>query len=165
MAIKAPKVTYKQEGGDDGYCYVVRVDGKVYTAGCMRSEAQGYKRKILNAWAAKHKVAPAQINKPSAKAAPKRMPKAELDALIAKLRGPMRRTFEVTAHDLEEACRSCGEKLTNEGAVESCLDGGGLMGMYGGAEGKECEALLDAASKNGTYMQVFRAVCKQIILV
>jgi len=156
---KAPKVTYKQEGGDDGYQYVVRIDGRVYVTGCTRGEAQAYKRRILADWEAKQpKVEPA---KPKVK----RMPKAELEALIAKLRGPMRATFQVTAHDLEEACRSCGEELDNKGAIESCLDGGGLMGMYGGAAGKEAEALLDAASKAGHYEQVFRACCKQIQLL
>lgn len=93
------------------------------------------------------------------------MPKAEFDALVAKLRGPMFNTFSQTAGDLAEACATCGERLTNAGAVESCLDGGGLMGMYGGAQGKEAEAALDAATAKYDYMNIFRRLCKAVKLV
>lgn len=154
---KAPKVTYKQEGGDDGYCYVVRVDGNPYVSGCTRGEAQAYKRRILSDWEAKQQPkAPAKVRPMSA---------GQVSALLEKLRGPMMRTFSVTAGDLEEACRSCGEELDNAAAVESCFDGGGLMGMYGGVEGKEAEALLDEVTKAGHYDQVFKAAVRQIRLV
>lgn len=93
------------------------------------------------------------------------MPKAEFDALVAKLRGPMINTFSVTAGDLQEACATCGERLTNAGAVESCLDGGGLMGMYGGQAGKDAEAALDEATKKYDYMNIYRRVCKAVHLV
>ena len=37
---RQPKVTYRQEGGDDGYCYVIRVDGVARCAGLTRREAR-----------------------------------------------------------------------------------------------------------------------------
>lgn len=95
----------------------------------------------------------------------KRMPKIELDALIAKLRSPVFNTWQVIGGDVEQACTESEERLTNKAAIESCLDGGGMMGMYGGASGKECETLLDAAAKNGHWTQVYNAVCREISLV
>lgn len=47
---RQPKVTYRQEGGDDGYCYVVRVDGRVLTNGCTRRQAQYYRDSYLAEW-------------------------------------------------------------------------------------------------------------------
>lgn len=44
---RAPRVTYRQEGGDDGYSYVVRVDGQVLVNGCTRAQARYYKEKYL----------------------------------------------------------------------------------------------------------------------
>lgn len=37
------RVTYRQEGGDDGYCYVVRVDGQERWNGLTRREAVYYR--------------------------------------------------------------------------------------------------------------------------
>lgn len=48
MRKKLPKVTYRQEGGDDGYSYVVRIDGREYMNGLNRRMAQYYKQKILD---------------------------------------------------------------------------------------------------------------------
>lgn len=48
--IRKPKITAKQEGGDDGYCYVVRVDGRAFVNGLTRSEVPYYKRKALERW-------------------------------------------------------------------------------------------------------------------
>jgi len=48
-------VTYRQEEGDDGYCYCVRVDGRAVTYPSLtRSEAMYEKARILAAWAAAH---------------------------------------------------------------------------------------------------------------
>lgn len=56
---RAPKVTYRQEGGDDGYCYQVRVDGVARGyASLTRREAQYEKRRILEQW---HAANPAQV--------------------------------------------------------------------------------------------------------
>ena len=41
------RVTYRQEDGDDGYCYCVRLDGKAVTfASLTRSEAMHYKSRL-----------------------------------------------------------------------------------------------------------------------
>ena len=48
--MKQPKITAKQEGGDDGYCYVVRVNGKVFVTGLTRSEVPYYKQRALEQW-------------------------------------------------------------------------------------------------------------------
>ncbi len=45
---KKRRVTYKQEDGDDGYCYVVRVDGRAVYDGLTRHMA-GYYRDQLEA--------------------------------------------------------------------------------------------------------------------
>ena len=49
--MRKPKITAKQEGGDDGYCYVVRIDGKVFVDGLTRAELPYYKREAkLRYW-------------------------------------------------------------------------------------------------------------------
>ncbi len=40
LKLPKPKVTYRQEGGDDGYCYVVRVDGRAVDSGLTRNTAK-----------------------------------------------------------------------------------------------------------------------------
>lgn len=55
MAAKKPKVTYRQEDGDDGYCYVVRVDGRVIANGLNRSMAKYYADQEKAKHQAKHK--------------------------------------------------------------------------------------------------------------
>lgn len=53
---KPPRVTYRQEDGDDGYCYCVRVDGRAVTyASLTRWEAMHEKKRILADWAAQNK--------------------------------------------------------------------------------------------------------------
>ena len=47
---KKPKITAKQEGGDDGYCYVIRVNGAVFVTGLTRSEVPYYKKLALKRW-------------------------------------------------------------------------------------------------------------------
>lgn len=42
-----PKITAKQEDGDDGYCYVIRVNGHKYIEGLTRHEVPYYKKKAL----------------------------------------------------------------------------------------------------------------------
>lgn len=46
-AVKPPKITAKQEGGDDGYCYVVRCNGVEVINGLTRSEVAYYKKQAL----------------------------------------------------------------------------------------------------------------------
>jgi hypothetical protein len=50
------RVTYRQEGGDDGYCYVVRIDGKKLCSGQTQSQAQYEKRKAVDELAKKYKL-------------------------------------------------------------------------------------------------------------
>lgn len=45
------RVTYKQEGGDDGYAYVVRVDGRAKWNGLTQREAMHYKEREVDALA------------------------------------------------------------------------------------------------------------------
>lgn len=51
---KKPKITAKQEGGNDGYCYVIRVDGKEYVNGLTRAEVPYYKKRALEWWEQKN---------------------------------------------------------------------------------------------------------------
>jgi hypothetical protein len=52
MKTPRPKVTYRQEDGDDGYCYCVRVNGRAVThASLTRHEAMMEKARILGEWA------------------------------------------------------------------------------------------------------------------
>jgi hypothetical protein len=48
--MKLPKITACQEGGDDGYCYVVRVDGRIFADGLTRSEVPYFKQQALEQW-------------------------------------------------------------------------------------------------------------------
>ena len=52
--VKLPKITAKQEGGNDGYCYVVRINGVEFVNGLTRSEVPYYKRRALESWKEKH---------------------------------------------------------------------------------------------------------------
>lgn len=42
-----PKITAKQEGGDDGYCYVVRINGHEFVNGLTYCEVPHYKEQAL----------------------------------------------------------------------------------------------------------------------
>ncbi len=55
---KKPKITAKQEGGDDGYCYVVRIDGKKFMEGLTRAEVPYYKQRALLFWQELNEVLP-----------------------------------------------------------------------------------------------------------
>ncbi len=57
---KKPKITAKQEGGDDGYCYVVRVDGVKFVEGLTRSEVPYYKSQALKRWEEKERAKTSQ---------------------------------------------------------------------------------------------------------
>ena len=92
------------------------------------------------------------------------MPKAEFDQLLAVLRPAMWSTWQTIAGDLEAACAECGERLTNSAAVESCLDGGGLMADYGN-DGGAAHKALDAACKQYDYLNLYRRVCRAVRLV
>jgi hypothetical protein len=50
------RVTYKQEGGDDGYQYVVRVDGKAKWNGLTQREAMHYKEREVDEIAKREKL-------------------------------------------------------------------------------------------------------------
>jgi hypothetical protein len=50
---KKPKITAKQENGDDGYCYVVRINGVKFVEGLTRREVPYYKKLALESWQAK----------------------------------------------------------------------------------------------------------------
>lgn len=50
------RVTFKQEGGDDGYHYVVRVDGRVIEDGLTKREADWRKKVEVNILAKKEKL-------------------------------------------------------------------------------------------------------------
>ena len=50
------RVTYRQEGGDDGYCYVVRVDGRTLCTGQTLSQAMYEKRAAVDDLAKKYKL-------------------------------------------------------------------------------------------------------------
>lgn len=50
------RVTYRQEGGDDGYCYVVRIDGKTLCTGQTLNQAMHEKKKAVDDLAKKGKL-------------------------------------------------------------------------------------------------------------
>lgn len=50
------RVTYKQEGGDDGYSYVIRVDGRSKWNGLSQREATHYKQQEVDAIAKREKL-------------------------------------------------------------------------------------------------------------
>lgn len=52
--IRKPKITAKQEGGDDGYCWAVRCDGKLVVDGLTRAQVAYYKERILREWNEKY---------------------------------------------------------------------------------------------------------------
>jgi len=53
---RKPKITSRQEGGDDGYQYVIRINGKSFVSGLHRTELAYYKIRAREAfYAAPHK--------------------------------------------------------------------------------------------------------------
>jgi hypothetical protein len=48
--VKEPKITAKQEGGDDGYCYVIRIEGERFADGLTRTEIPYFKQRALQVW-------------------------------------------------------------------------------------------------------------------
>lgn len=44
---KNPKITAKQENGNDGFCYVVRINGRELVNGLSRAEVPYYKQQAL----------------------------------------------------------------------------------------------------------------------
>lgn len=52
--MKLPKITAKQEGGDDGYQYAVRINGVLFVNGLTRREVPYYKEQALKHWKEKH---------------------------------------------------------------------------------------------------------------
>ena len=48
--LKLPKITAKQVGGNDGYCYVVRINGVEFINGLTRNEVPYYKAAALKKW-------------------------------------------------------------------------------------------------------------------
>lgn len=50
------RVTYRQEGGDDGYQYVLRIDGRVKLAGLTKSEAMHEKERAVTDIAKREKL-------------------------------------------------------------------------------------------------------------
>lgn len=50
VLLKEPKITAKQEGGDDGHCYCVRVNGKLYESGLTRGEIPYAKSQAMKMW-------------------------------------------------------------------------------------------------------------------
>lgn len=93
----------------------------------------------------------------------KRLPKLEIDAIVATLRGPVFNTWQQIGGDVEESCASCEEKLTNAVAIEACLDAN-RMRMYGGASGVEADELVGKLAREGHYTQVYRALCRALQL-
>ena len=51
---KEPKITAKQEGGDDGYCWCIRINGKLFVTGLTRREVPYYKERALELWKERH---------------------------------------------------------------------------------------------------------------
>ena len=52
--MRKAKITARQEGGDDGYCYVVRIDGRSFINGLTRHEVPYYKKLALKYWEEKN---------------------------------------------------------------------------------------------------------------
>lgn len=50
MPEKKPKITAKQENGNDGYCYVIRVNGIKFIEGLTSRELPYYKAQALKWW-------------------------------------------------------------------------------------------------------------------
>ena len=95
---RLPKVTYRQEGGDDGYSYVLRVDGRSTLSGMTRASCIAEKKRIL--MLAQRKAELASTLNPSPEL---------LRAIYA--------VWQQIGYDCEAACEG-----DNECAVEQCID-------------------------------------------
>ena len=68
--------------------------------------------------------------------------------------------WNVIGNDVYECAGECGEEVSNEEALESCLDAGRLS-MYGHAD---TDAAISAAIKANTYSKVMKFLKKNIQL-
>lgn len=137
----APKVTYRQEGGDDGYCYVVRVNGREVMNGLTRSSAMHEKQRLLAEHAAKQNpIDPADLK---------------------RLRDICSDVWQYIGSD-------CGD-MSNEAAIETCFDADRPLlsrnGCTTSAEARDDHAFCKAMYAKHGFDTVTTAVARELNLV
>jgi hypothetical protein len=97
----------------------------------------------------------------------KRAPKVNLDFDL--LRGPILVTWNAIAGDLAATCAESGQRLTNESAVECCIDADRLTFFARGADeraaAEAAEQELSRAIGAHGYPRVLRALARRFSLV
>lgn len=84
-------------------------------------------------------------------------------AALDKLRGPINKVWNYIGSDSEQCAAECGERLTNAGAMEGCLDAG-RMAAQPINETAAHDFLIQLFDEHG-YAKVQKFLCKHIRLV
>lgn len=87
--------------------------------------------------------------------------KEETDIVVSAIH----QTWQSIGYDVEQACAEENERLTNEGALECCIDAERVE-MYGGTKRKEAQAILRRIFDDKTigYTKVMKELKKLIKL-
>lgn len=81
----------------------------------------------------------------------------------AELLGAINQTWGAVASDLYEAAAEAGDRITNEAAIECCIDANRLA-MYGGKNGKAMDELVTKLIKEHGYNVVMKQLKKELKL-
>lgn len=79
------------------------------------------------------------------------------DALVTRLRTPMRRVWSEIGPELRQLAAEEGEPVDNKSAVESCIDADCLM--HNGQDTEANSIMLQAVKEHG-YPRVLEFLCK-----
>ena len=85
------------------------------------------------------------------------------DAFLSDVKRAIWLTWQAIGHDVEQCAEECGERVKNDGAVESCIDADRLLD-YGGINGLIADTAITAAIRDHGYPKVLRFLSRNIRL-
>lgn len=88
------------------------------------------------------------------------MPTIDKDPRFTNLVRAVNSCWQSIGNDIYECAAECGESVTNEQAVESCLDADRLLMYPGGTSGKEANEFVKELCDAGKYSALNKAVRK-----
>ena len=81
--------------------------------------------------------------------------------VLRVVRGPINSVWSTIGTDCEEACAIAGDELTNEIAVEACIDANRIEQFTGR---KDVDKYISELIKQHTYAKVLKFLSKNILL-
>jgi len=101
------------------------------------------------------------------KPAPVRISSADGKAILDALNGPIHSTWQMIGHDVSQCAQEMRERVTNAGAIESCIDANRLQDYGGSTKEKRdaAEKALNACIDKHGLDAVMRYLTRHIHLV